>query len=124
MSDKNVEKPAVKTGQIESLEAGQTTSSSRPGGRLQAKTPVSQAKRWHFRSGYVLILVGAIGVALYLLRSRLAQQYEGLGAALCAIACAGFLIWHVIHLLVEQDQLEEQAEALAPETNPVEPPTN
>jgi uncharacterized membrane protein len=33
-----------------------------------------------------------------------------MGAALCAIACAGFLVWHVIHLMADQDRIEELEE--------------
>jgi hypothetical protein len=52
--------------------------------------------------------LGAIAVITYLLRSGLGKQYEGIGAALCAVACGGFLVWHAIHLFAEQDALEEE----------------
>jgi hypothetical protein len=69
------------------------------------QTSAARWRRWHFRSRILLMILAAIAVVMYLLRSK---QYEGIGAALCAFACGGFLIWHVIHLFAEQDALEEQ----------------
>jgi hypothetical protein len=65
-------------------------------------------KRWKLKSSIILMLLGAVAVIVYLFRAGLAKQYEGLGAALCVIACGGFLVWHVIHLFAEQDVIEEQ----------------
>lgn len=98
---------------------------------IQASKPaVVKRKRWHFAGLIVLIPLGAIGVILCLLRSALAEEFEGTGAALCAVACGGFLIWHVIHLFAEQDALEEQqlhlyqATVSSSEPNPVGQETN
>lgn len=57
------------------------------------------------------MLLGAVAIIVYLVRSGLAQQYEGLGAALCAVAVGLFLVWHTIHFFAEQDAAEEQNEA-------------
>ena len=76
------------------------------------------------------MLLAAIAVIVYLLRSGLAKAYEGLGAALCAVACGGFLVWHVIHLFAEQDKLQEeqlntnQATVSPSQPNPAEKETN
>ncbi len=79
-------------------------------------------KRWHFKSRFILMLLGAFALIVYLLRSK---QYEGLGAALCAIACGGFLVWHAIHLFAEEDAFDEQQLRANPpgqETNLTAPP--
>jgi len=72
--------------------------------------------------------LGAIGVVLYLLRSAFAEEFEGVGAALCVAACGGFLVWHVIHLFAEQDKLQEeqlnQATVSPPEPSPAGQETN
>jgi hypothetical protein len=85
------------------------------------RTSTPRWKRLHFKSRIVLMLLAAIAVIVYLLRSGLAKQYEGLGAALCAVACGGFLVWHVIHLFAEQDELQER-QLRENQTNPTTPP--
>jgi len=55
-----------------------------------------------------LMLLGAIALIVYLVLSGLAKEYAGLGAALCAFAVGGFLIWHAMHLFLEEDVIEEQ----------------
>jgi hypothetical protein len=87
----------------------------------KTKSTIPRWKRLHFKSRIVLMLLAAIAVIVYLLRSGLARQYEGLGAALCAVACGGFLVWHVIHLFAEQDELQEQ-QLHENQTNPTMPP--
>jgi hypothetical protein len=98
MSDIKVEQPIINTG----------------------RRPVT---RWKHRSSILLMLLGAVAIVVYLLRSGLAKQYEGLGAALCVVALGGFLIWHLVHLFTEQDAIDEQqfrAKPSSPQPNPAE----
>ena len=101
----------------------------RSGESPRSTTTVAHWKRWKFKSSIILMVVGALAVIAYLLLSGLAKQYEGLGAALCAIACGGFLVWHAVHLFAEQDRIEEQfdedeARASSREANPTRPPAD
>jgi hypothetical protein len=109
MQDHKMDHLAINTIRTKSTEAVQTAKSEHPGTALRSTTPVTRRKRWHFASLIVLMSLGAIAVIVYLLRSVLAERYEGLGAALCAIACGGFLVWHLIHLFAEEDQLQLNA---------------
>jgi len=65
-------------------------------------------KRWKFKTSIILMLLGATAIIVYLVLAGLAKEYAGLGAALCAIACGGFLVWHAVHLFAEEDVLEEK----------------
>lgn len=124
MSEEKMEQLAIKADRTKSIEAVRATKSGQPAERLRPTTPIARWKRLHFKSSIILMSLGAIAVIVYLLRSGLGQQYEGLGAALCAIACGGFLVWHAIHLFAEQDALEEQqlhvnqATVSSPQPNP------
>lgn len=123
MSDEKAEQPSVNNDRTRTSESVQVKDSGHQGERPQPTTHTVLGKRWHLRSSILLMLLGALAVTLYLLRARLAAEYEGIGAALCAVACGGFLVWHVIHLFAEQDRLEEQelnrnqAETSNPEPN-------
>ena len=103
----------------EKIEAVGATKTGDPGKRVRPRW-----RHWHFKSRIVLMILGAIAIIVYLVRSGLGKQYEGLGAALCVVACGGFLVWHVIHLFAEQDQLQEQqlhanqATVSSPQPNP------
>jgi hypothetical protein len=77
-------------------------------GWLMSDKKIAGWKRWHFKSRIILMLLGAVAIIVYLLQSGLAKQYAGVGAALCAIACGGFLVWHLVHLFAEEDAIEEQ----------------
>ena len=122
MSDKKEEQPATNSGNPKSIQTIPATQPGRPGGQPAAS--VASWKRWHFRSRIILMLLAAVAVIVYLMRSGLAKEYEGIGAALCAVACGGFLVWHAIHLFAEQDAFDEQqqnqATSSAPLPNPVE----
>jgi hypothetical protein len=88
---------------------------------------IARWRRWHFKSRIILMLLGAAAIIVYLLRSGLAKQYEGVGAALCAIACGCFLIWHLVHLFAEENAVEEREIDINPpdnQTNPTAPPPN
>ncbi|HTV42058.1 MAG TPA: hypothetical protein VMF08_15925 [Candidatus Sulfotelmatobacter sp.] len=65
-------------------------------------------KRWHLKSRVVLMVLGAIAIIVYLLQAGLAKQYAGLGAALCVVSVGGFLIWHAMHVFLEEDTIEER----------------
>lgn len=95
MSDNKTGQPTISTKSIQGGQPGRS---------------VARCKRWHFRSRFFLMFLGAVAIIVYLVRSGLAKQYEGLGAALCAVACGLFMVWHAIHLFTEQDKYEEQHE--------------
>lgn len=122
MSDKKEEQPTTNSGNPKSIQGIPATRPGLPGGR--PTTSVAPWRRWHFRSRIILMLLAAIALIVYLMRSGLAKEYEGIGAALCAVACGGFLVWHAIHLFAEQDALEEQqlnqGTGSSPLPNPVE----
>lgn len=93
---------------------------------------VSPRKRRHLMRVIVLILLGVVGVIVYLLRPGLIKRYEGLGFALCAVAWGIFMVWHLIHLFAEEDVVEEQqinvnqatvSPPAEPQTNLTTPPT-
>lgn len=117
--------PVINVDSTKSIQAAPAKKPASPGGRMHPPAPVARWKRWHFRSSIILVLLGASALLIYLLRSRVAEESEGIGAALCAVACGGFLVWHVIHLFAEQDkaqvhQLEEtEATVSSPQPNPV-----
>jgi hypothetical protein len=81
-------------------------------------------KHWHSKSRIILMLLGAIAVIVYLFQAGLAKQYAGLGAALCAVACGLFLVWHAIHVFAEEDAFDEQqlnqATGSSPRLNPAD----
>ena len=120
MNDSNKEQTAINTDRAKSIEAVQMAKSSQLGEPLRRTTSVTRRKGWHFASLIVLMPLGAIGVILYLLRSAFAEEFVGLGAALCAAACAGFLVWHLIHLFAEEDKLQD--DLLKANKWPVSPP--
>ena len=134
MPDKKIEQRAVNADSTKSTQAAPATESSQPSGRARPAS-VSRWKHWKFRSSIALMVLGAIAIIVYLVVSGLAKQYAGLGAALCAIALGGFLIWHAMHLFLEQDVIEEQkinkdrAKTSSPQqnadkgTNPTTPPS-
>ena len=88
---------------------------------------VTRRKRRHRMRLIILILLGVAGVIVYLLHPGLIKRYEGLGFALCAVAWGIFMIWHVIHLFAEEDEIEEQqidvnqTTVSPPESNPAPP---
>ncbi len=71
-------------------------------------TRVSRWRRWHHKSRIFLIVLGIVAIVIYLFRAGLAKQYAGLGAALCVISLGGFLIWHAVHIFLEEDVIEER----------------
>jgi divalent metal cation (Fe/Co/Zn/Cd) transporter len=87
-------------------------------------------KRWHLKSRIVLMVLGLVAIIVYLLQAGLAKQYAGLGAALCVISVGGFLIWHAVHVFLEEDVIEEQqidkdqAAASSSQENPADKGTN
>lgn len=130
MNDSNKEQPAIKTDRTKSIEAVQASESGQPGGPLQPTTPVARRRRWPSASLIALIVLFAIPVIVYLLRSEPATSLEGLGVALCAVACGGLLVRHFFHVLAEEDKFQEeqlnlnQATASPSESNPNGQETN
>src|ERR1700733_3519864 len=105
MSDSNKEQVtnSIRAKSPEPLQATKAGVSGKP---LYRTTPVTRRKRWLITSSIVLIFLGAIAVIAYLFRFVLPKGYEGLGAALGAITCGGFLVWHLIHLFEEEDKIQ------------------
>jgi hypothetical protein len=124
MSDPKMEQLAINTDRAKSIESVQATKSGDPGGPLHPTTPVARRKRWPSASLIVLMVLLAIPVVGYLLQSEPTTSLEGLGVALCAVACGGLLVRHALRVFVEQDKLEEeqlnadQATILPTEPNP------
>jgi hypothetical protein len=108
MNDSNEEQLDINTDRAKSTEVVQAAKPDQFDESMQLTTPVTPRKGWHFISLIFLMPLGAIGVVLYLLRHVFTADYEGLGAALCAVACGGFLVRHVIHLFAEEDKMQDQ----------------
>ena len=100
--------------------------SDQTSGSIDTTTSVAQRKRRHFIELIALISLGAIGFIIFASRSAIAQPYEGLGIALCAVACGVLLVRHAFRVLTEQDKLEEeqvntdQATVSPSQSNPAE----
>jgi hypothetical protein len=130
MDDLKIEQPASNTDRTKSIEAVQATKSGQAGEPPLPTTPVARRKRWPSASLIALMLLFAIPVIGYLLQSEPATSLEGLGVALCAVACGGLLIRHVLRVLAEEDNLQEQqfkanqAAVSSPEPNPAGQETN
>jgi small neutral amino acid transporter SnatA (MarC family) len=105
--------------------------SDQTSGSIDPTTSVARRKRRHFIELIALISLGAIGFIIFASRSAIAQPYEGLGIALCAVACGVLLVRHAFRVLTEQDKLEEeqvnadqatvspsQPNSAGPQTNP------
>jgi F0F1-type ATP synthase assembly protein I len=135
MSDSNKEQPAINTRRNKSIQAVQATKSDQPSDPLDPTTSVARRKRRHFIELIALISLGAIGFIIFVSRSAIAQPYEGLGIALCAVACGVLLVRHAFRVLTEQDKLEEEQvnadqatfspsepNPAGQETNPTTPP--
>jgi hypothetical protein len=126
MSDSNKEQPAINTRHNKSIEAVQATKSDQSSNPLHPTTLVARRKRRHFVELIALISLGAIAFIIFVSRSVIAQPYEGLGIALCAVACGGLLARHAFRVLTEQDKLEEeqvnadQATVSSSQSNPAE----
>ena len=87
-------------------------------------------RHWHHKSRIVLMVLGLVAIIVYLVQAGLAKQYAGLGAALCVISVGGFLIWHAVHVFLEEDVIEEQqinkdqATASSSQQNPADKEAN
>jgi hypothetical protein len=108
MNGSNKEQPAINTISSKSIEAIQTTKSGDPGRPRQPNASVNRRKRWRFAGLIVLMLSGAIPVIGYLLQSETAARFAGVGAALCAIACGGLLVRHLLRVMADEDKLQEE----------------
>jgi F0F1-type ATP synthase assembly protein I len=108
MSDSNKEQTAINTRRNKSIQAVQATKSDQVSDPLDPTTSVARRKRRHFVELIALISLGAIGFIIFASRSAIAQPYEGLGIALCAVACGVLLVRHAFRVLTEQDKLEEE----------------
>ena len=108
MSDPKMEQPAINTDRTKSVEPLQATKSGQSGEPLRPTTPVARRKRWPSASLIALMVLFAIPVVGYLLQSEPATSLEGLGVALCGVACGGLLVRHALRVFAEQDKLEEQ----------------
>jgi divalent metal cation (Fe/Co/Zn/Cd) transporter len=75
---------------------------------MSDKKSASGWKQLHHKSRIILMLLAVVGIIVYLFQAGLAKQYAGLGAALCVIACGGFLVWHAVHVFIEEDAIDEK----------------
>jgi len=97
---------------------------------LRSTTCLVKRKRLRFAALIVSVLLVGIMAVAYLLRYVPAGRLEGLGAALCAIACGGLLVRRLLRGMAEEDKLEEeqrnanQATVSPPEPNPTGLQTN
>ena len=129
MQDDKTVQQAINTICAKSIETVHATESGHPGESLHPSTPVARRKRWSSARLITLSSLGAILVIVCLLRHVPAERLEGLGAALCVIACGGLLIRHLLRVMAEEDMLEEeqlnanQATVSHPEANPTGPRT-
>ena len=122
MNDPKIEQLAINTDRTKSIEAVQATKLGQAGEPLHPTTPIARRKRWPSASLIALMVLFAIPVVGYLLQSEPATSLEGLGVALCAVACGGLLVRHAFRVLVEQDKLqEEQLNADQATVSPSEP---
>ena len=108
MNDPNKEHAVINNDPRESIGHVAATRSRYYGESLPLTTPVARRKRWSSARLIALISLGAIPVIVCLLRYVPAERLEGLGVALCAIACGGFLIRHLLRMMAEEDKLQEQ----------------
>jgi len=124
MSDSNKERPAVNTRRNKSIEAVQAAKSYQASDPPETTTSVKRRKRRHFVELIALISLAAIAFIIFVSRSAIAQPYEGLGIALCVVACGILLVRHAFRVLMEQDKLQEeqldQATVSPPQSNPAE----
>ena len=122
MSDRKMEQPASNTDRTQSVESVKATKSGKLGESLQPITPVARKKRWPSIGLIALMVLFAIPVVGYLLQSEPATSLEGLGVALCVVACGGLLVRHALRVFAEQDKLEEdQLNADQATVSPLEP---
>jgi hypothetical protein len=129
MSDSNKEQLAINTDRPRSIQAVQATKFDQASDPPDPTTLVAWGKRRHFVELIALISLGAIAFIIFVSRSAIAQPYEGLGIALCAVACGVLLVRHAFRVLTKQDKLEEQLNAdqaaVSPsQSNPAELQTN
>jgi hypothetical protein len=108
MSDSNKEQLAINTDRPKSIQAVQVTKSDQASDLLHPTTLVARRKRRHFIELIALISLGATAFIIFVSRSAIAQPYEGLGIALCAVACGVLLVRHAFRVLTEHDKLEEE----------------
>lgn len=126
MSDSNKEQPAINARRNKSIETVQVTKSDQSSDPLHPTTSVARRKRRHFVRLIVVMSLCAIAFIVFVSRSVIAQPYEGLAAALCAVACGVLLVRRFIRLLAEEDKLQEeqlnanQATVSSSQPNPAE----
>lgn len=101
---------------------------------VRSSIPVTRKKQW--RPIVLMFLIPLVAVAglVHLLRTiafgLIQQEFEGLGAAIGAAACGGFLLWRVIRALNIDPSLQTQMPTTSPsplspsEPNSAEPQKN
>jgi hypothetical protein len=101
--------------------------------RTPARSSIPVVRKKHWRLVVLMFLIPFVAIAglVHLLRTvpsgLLQQEFEGLGAAICAVVCGGFLLWRVIRALDIDLSLQTQPSTISPspfsssEPNPAEP---
>jgi hypothetical protein len=90
---------------------------------VRSSIPVARKKHRQFSLLIFLISLGAVALIVYKLQAVPAdiirQGFEGFGAALCAAACGGILLWRVPRAMALEQSFQTQPPAVNP--SPVSP---
>jgi hypothetical protein len=97
-------------------------------GRVPLRSSILGARKKPWPLVVLLILIPSVAAAgfVHLIQTvpsgLIEQEFEGLGVALGAAACGGFLLWRVVHALNIDPGLQTQAPATSPSPlSPSEP---
>jgi hypothetical protein len=117
------------TGNREDLKIDETLI-SHASRRTPVRSSIPVARKKHWRLVVLLLLIPLVAAAgcVHLVQTMpfglFQQEFEGLGAALGAAACGGFLLWRVLHALNIDPGLQTPATSPSPlspsEPNPAE----
>jgi hypothetical protein len=97
---------------------GAKSSSCSPNATTLSPTHVALTKRWNSNFLIFLMPLGGVALIVFNLHSVPAeifcQEFEGLGAVACAVACGGILISRVIRSLEREQIVQNQDPAANP----------
>jgi hypothetical protein len=79
---------------------------------VRSSIPVARTKHWRLMVLILLTPLVASAGLVHLLRTMpfglIQQEFEGLGAALCAAACGGVLLWRVTRAMAIEQRLQTE----------------
>ena len=124
MNNSNKEQLNTNSSLIKSIEVVQPTKSGHLGKPLHPAAPAARRMGWRFAGLIALVVFCVIPVIGFLLQSESVARFEGLGVAFCAIAFGWFLIRHLVRVMVEEEDLQEELEdeQIEAEQSTVSPP--